>query len=91
MEKLSTVCVTGATGYIGDESKVQLLKKLEGADERLRLFEADLYDSKKFELAINGCDFVFLVATPLLHNPNSQASFFLALFLRFHLTAHMKN
>ncbi|KAI0524209.1 hypothetical protein KFK09_003573 [Dendrobium nobile] len=72
MEKLSTVCVTGATGYIGDESKVQLLKKLEGADDRLRLFEADLYDAEKFELAINGCEFVFLVATPLLHNPNSQ-------------------
>ncbi|KAL0925178.1 hypothetical protein M5K25_003490 [Dendrobium thyrsiflorum] len=94
MEKLSTVCVTGATSYIGswlvrkllhrgyivhdtlrnlgDESKVQLLKKLEGADERLRLFEADLYDAEKFELAINGSDFVFLLASTYHLNPNSQ-------------------
>ncbi|XP_020576763.1 putative anthocyanidin reductase [Phalaenopsis equestris] len=57
---------------LGDESKVEMLKKQEGADERLRLFEADLYDADKFDLAVNGCDFVLLVATPLLHNPNSQ-------------------
>ncbi|XP_020576758.1 dihydroflavonol 4-reductase-like [Phalaenopsis equestris] len=57
---------------IGDEAKVQLLKELDAGEERLRLFEADLYDAKKFEFAINGCDYVFLLATPLFHNPNSQ-------------------
>nr|GLL16662.1 anthocyanidin reductase ((2S)-flavan-3-ol-forming)-like [Ipomoea trifida] len=55
---------------LSDESKVGLLKSFAiGAEERLKLFEVDLFVSKaeKVEEAIRGCEFVFLVASPLPH------------------------
>ncbi|XP_069146260.1 NADPH HC-toxin reductase 1-like [Solanum lycopersicum] len=55
-----------------DESKVGLLKSLSGADKRLKLFKADIYKAEEFEEAIQGCEFVFHVATPLLHSQGSQ-------------------
>ncbi|PVH47441.1 hypothetical protein PAHAL_4G064700 [Panicum hallii] len=49
----------------GDEEKAGLLRRLvPAAAERLRLFEADLFDAATFAPAIAGCRFVFLVATP---------------------------
>lgn len=48
-----------------------MLRALPGAAERLRLFQADMYDAHTFELAIAGCEFVFLVATPLAHDTTS--------------------
>ncbi|KAM0875463.1 hypothetical protein ACQ4PT_036779 [Festuca glaucescens] len=66
-------CAVHATlRNIGDEKKTALLKGLPGAAERLKLFEADIYDAATFEPAIQGCDFVFLVATPLMHNSGSS-------------------
>ena len=53
------------------EKKTELLRALPGAAERLRLFEADMYDADTFEPAIAGCHFVFLVATPMAHDPTS--------------------
>jgi len=50
---------------------VGLLKGLPGADTRLFLFEADIYDPDTFGSAIEGCEFVFLVATPLVHEPHN--------------------
>ncbi|KAI9180774.1 hypothetical protein LWI28_008012 [Acer negundo] len=86
MEKMSKckVCVTGGAGYIGsclvkkllekdDRSKVDFLMSFPGADTRLVLFEADIYDPKTFDPAIQGCEFVFHVATPLLHTEGYQA------------------
>jgi hypothetical protein len=55
----------------GDEKKTALLKALPGAAERLTLFQADVYDAATFEPAIQGCEFIFLVATPLLHDATS--------------------
>ncbi|KAJ0914362.1 putative anthocyanidin reductase ((2R,3R)-flavan-3-ol-forming) [Helianthus annuus] len=52
---------------ICEESKVGLLKGFPGAEERLHLFEADIYKPQEFEKAIQGCVFVFHVATPLFH------------------------
>ncbi|KAK3130950.1 hypothetical protein QOZ80_6BG0500080 [Eleusine coracana subsp. coracana] len=49
----------------GDEEKAGLLRRLvPGAAERLRLFDADLFDAASFAPAIAGCQVVFLVATP---------------------------
>ena len=59
-------------GHAGDEKKAGLLRGLPGAAERLVLFEADIYDAASFEPAIQGCEFVFLVATPLQHNSGSS-------------------
>ncbi|XXG82172.1 hypothetical protein AAC387_Pa10g0171 [Persea americana] len=54
-----------------DPSKVGLLKALPHADTRLVLFRADIYEPEEFEPAIKGCEFVFHVATPFLHNTDS--------------------
>lgn len=52
---------------LGDESKVGLLKSFPFAEERLHLFKADIYNPEEFEEAIQGCIYVFHVATPLFH------------------------
>nr|XP_043622312.1 putative anthocyanidin reductase [Erigeron canadensis] len=52
---------------LGDEFKVGLLKSFPNAKERLFLFEANIYKPEEFEPAIQGCVFVFHVATPLQH------------------------
>ncbi|KAL6182336.1 hypothetical protein ACLB2K_043759 [Fragaria x ananassa] len=92
--KVSRVCVTGGSGYIGcwlvktllekghtvhatlrnleDESKVGLLKSLPNADTNLLLFSADIYNPNDFKPAIEGCEFVFHVATPMQHNSQSS-------------------
>ncbi|XP_031260367.1 putative anthocyanidin reductase [Pistacia vera] len=57
---------------LDDRSKVNFLKSFPDADTRLLLFEADLYDPDKFEFAIQGCEFVFHVATPFRHTDGSQ-------------------
>ncbi|XP_044331211.1 putative anthocyanidin reductase isoform X1 [Triticum aestivum] len=64
--------VHGTVRNLGDETKTGLLRGLPGAAERLVLFEADIYDAASFEPAIQGCEFVFLVATPLQHNSGSS-------------------
>ncbi|KAD3069085.1 hypothetical protein R6Q59_016929 [Mikania micrantha] len=52
---------------LGDETKVKFLKSFPYAKERLHLFEADIYKPEEFEKAIQGCVYVFHVATPLQH------------------------
>ncbi|XP_058760206.1 putative anthocyanidin reductase [Vicia villosa] len=55
-----------------DESKVGLLKSLPHANTRLVLFEADIYKADEFWHAIQGCEFVFHVATAFQHQTHSQ-------------------
>ncbi|XP_050228303.1 putative anthocyanidin reductase [Mercurialis annua] len=55
-----------------DESKVELLKSFPNAETNLVLFEADLERTNDFEEAIHGCEYVFHVATPTQHNPQSS-------------------
>lgn len=57
---------------LGDITKVNRLKGLEGAETRLQLFEADIYNPQQFEGAIKDCQYVFHVATPLMHTQQSQ-------------------
>eukprot|EP00253_Pinus_taeda_P013968 PITA_13968 len=83
----STVCVTGAAGFIGSWLVMRLLERgytvratvrdtgnpvktkhlldLPGANERLTLWKADLDDEGSFDAAIDGCEGVFHVATPM--------------------------
>lgn len=56
-----------------DASKVGLLKSLPNADTNLFLFQADIYNPNEFEPAIQGCEFVFHVATPMQHNPTQSS------------------
>ncbi|CAA7041671.1 unnamed protein product [Microthlaspi erraticum] len=82
-----TVCVTGASGFIGswlvmrllergyfvratvrdpeNLKKVQHLLDLPNAKTQLTLWKADLSDEGSYDDAINGCDGVFHVATPM--------------------------
>ncbi|GMH40273.1 hypothetical protein BSKO_08177 [Bryopsis sp. KO-2023] len=88
--KATTVCVTGATGYVAgpivqrllasghtvhatcrdpqNEASVAHLKKLPGADERLKLFRADLLEEGSFEEAVAGCSCVMHTASPFVAN-----------------------
>lgn len=59
----------------GDASKVGLLKGLAHSDTRLKLFEADIYNPDEFASAIEGCEVVFHVATPLQHYSNNSKVF----------------
>ncbi|KAK3038785.1 hypothetical protein RJ639_027372 [Escallonia herrerae] len=73
------VCVTGASGYLAswlvklllhrdDPKKTEHLLALDGAKERLHLFEANLVEEESFDSAIDGCDGVFHTASPVYHS-----------------------
>uniref|UniRef100_A0A2P2N9N3 NmrA-like domain-containing protein n=1 Tax=Rhizophora mucronata TaxID=61149 RepID=A0A2P2N9N3_RHIMU len=55
-----------------DKSKVGLLKSLPNADSNLVLFKAEIYDPDEYEAAIKECEFVFHVATPMVHDHTSN-------------------
>ncbi|CAN7039932.1 unnamed protein product [Brassica oleracea var. botrytis] len=48
-----------------DTAKTEHLLALDGADERLKLFKADLLEEYSFEQAIEGCEAVFHTASPV--------------------------
>ncbi|XWS61644.1 hypothetical protein CRYUN_Cryun07bG0144000 [Craigia yunnanensis] len=60
--------------FLWDKSKVGLLKSLPGADTKLVLFQADIYKHNEFKQAIQGCEFVFQVATPQQTSSDSTQS-----------------
>lgn len=53
-----------------------ILKGLRSAERRLELFEADIYNGDEFGKAIEGCEIVVHMATPLQHNSNNSRVFF---------------
>ncbi|KAM3338442.1 putative anthocyanidin reductase [Capsicum galapagoense] len=55
-----------------DKAKVGLLKSLPNAEANLKLFQANLYRPEEFEQAIQGCEFVFHLATTLTHSEGFQ-------------------
>nr|GME06823.1 cinnamoyl-CoA reductase 1-like [Ipomoea batatas] len=54
-----------------DPGKVSHLLALDGAKERLHLFEADLLEENSFDHAINGCEGVFHTASPVDLSPSA--------------------
>ncbi|KAL8496075.1 hypothetical protein ACS0TY_019976 [Phlomoides rotata] len=50
---------------LSDPNKVGHLKALEGAKERLQLYEADLLREGSFDSVVDGCDGVFHTASPV--------------------------
>nr|GMC82334.1 cinnamoyl-CoA reductase 1-like [Ipomoea batatas] len=54
-----------------DPNKVSHLLALDGAKERLHLFEADLLEKNSFDDAINGCEGVFHTASPVSFSPSA--------------------
>uniref|UniRef100_A0A803NV60 3-beta hydroxysteroid dehydrogenase/isomerase domain-containing protein n=1 Tax=Cannabis sativa TaxID=3483 RepID=A0A803NV60_CANSA len=51
---------------LDDEKKMKFLKSFPGVQTRLVLFKADIYTPDDFEIPIQGCHYVFHIATPLL-------------------------
>ena len=49
-----------------DPKKTEHLLALEGAKERLHLFEANLLDEGSFDSVVDGCDGVFHTASPVV-------------------------
>jgi len=49
-----------------NESKVNHLKALEGAKEKLELFKADLLEEGSFDECLKGCEGVIHTATPVI-------------------------
>ncbi|CAE7756984.1 TKPR1 [Symbiodinium sp. KB8] len=56
--------VHGTVRSLKNPDKVDHLKKLKGADERLKLFEADLLKEESFKEPVKGCSCVFHTASP---------------------------
>ncbi|XP_057527539.1 putative anthocyanidin reductase [Amaranthus tricolor] len=57
---------------LGDTEKLSRLTKIPGAETRLKVFEADVFNPQQFEAAIRDCQFVFHVASPFVFPKNSQ-------------------
>ncbi|MBA0745081.1 hypothetical protein Gogos_007672 [Gossypium gossypioides] len=51
-----------------DPRKTQHLLALEGAEERLKLFKANLLEEGSFDSGVEGCDGVFHTASPFYHD-----------------------
>lgn len=61
-----------------DPRKTEHLLALEGAEERLKLFKANLLEEGSFDSAIDGCEGVFHTASPFYHDvKDPQVSLFL--------------
>lgn len=58
--------VRGTVRNISDPLKVEHLKALKGAAERLHLYKADLLDDGCFDSIVDGCECVFHTASPVL-------------------------
>lgn len=66
--------VNATVRSLSDPLKIEHLLALDGAKERLHLFEANLLEEGSFDPAVNGCDCVFHTASPVnLSSSNPQA------------------
>ncbi|KAI3445056.1 hypothetical protein Pfo_001721 [Paulownia fortunei] len=67
--------VKGTVRNLSDPRKVAHLVALEGAEERLRLYEANLIEEGSFDSVVDGCECVFHTASPVflsVTNPQTE-------------------
>ncbi|XP_050223635.2 phenylacetaldehyde reductase [Mercurialis annua] len=60
--------VKASVRNLNDPRKTEHLRSLEGAEERLKLFKANLLEEGSFDEAIEGCEGVFHTASPFYHD-----------------------
>ncbi|GAB4832149.1 hypothetical protein Ancab_006166 [Ancistrocladus abbreviatus] len=56
---------TSSMYLIADRKKIEHLLRLDGVEERLKLFNADLLEEGSFDSVVDGCDGVFHMASPV--------------------------
>ena len=56
--------------FTGDPKKTHHLTSLDGAEQRLELFKAELLEEGSFDSAIEGCEGVFHTASPCFFESN---------------------
>lgn len=54
--------------FLGDPKKIEHLRSLDGASELLKLFKANLLEEGSFDVAVDGCECVFHIASPYFVN-----------------------
>ncbi|EPS63475.1 hypothetical protein M569_11309 [Genlisea aurea] len=57
---------------LGDSGKIEHLKTLQGADQRLHLIQASLTEEGSFDSAVRGCEYVFHLASPVLASSSAS-------------------
>lgn len=62
------MCWGGLYASAGDPKKTNHLTSLDGANQRLQLFKADLLEEGSFDSALEGCEGVFHTASPFYHD-----------------------
>uniref|UniRef100_A0A166IGF3 NAD-dependent epimerase/dehydratase domain-containing protein n=1 Tax=Daucus carota subsp. sativus TaxID=79200 RepID=A0A166IGF3_DAUCS len=79
--------VNATVRSLKDPQKTEHLLALDGAKERLHLFEANLLEEGSFDPAVDGCDCVFHTASPVnLSSSIPQVFFFYSLHFRVLVT-----
>ena len=65
--------------FTGDPKKTHHLTSLDGAEQRLELFKAELLEEGSFDSAIEGCEGVFHTASPcFLYSEDPEVHYFLS-------------
>ncbi|KAF3648583.1 hypothetical protein FXO38_18105 [Capsicum annuum] len=64
--------VNATVRNLNDTSKVAHLRSLDGANERLHLFKAELLEEQSFDPAVDGCEGVFHTASPVFLTGKSK-------------------
>ena len=67
--------------FTGDPKKTHHLTSLDGAKQRLELFQAELLEEGSFDSAIEGCEGVFHTASPcFMYAEDPEVHYFLSFF-----------
>lgn len=70
--------------FTDDPKKTEHLLTLDGAKERLHLFQADLLVEGSFDLAVDGCEGVFHTASPVIFSSTDPQVHSSHIYFKYH-------